>query len=237
MIDAQELARRISNINKAICNSSLKSDRNPDDVTLIAVSKYYPLELISMAIEAGVRDFGESYVKEGLEKIQTLVGHESFQCVRWHLLGHLQKNKAKKAVGVFDYIHSVDSVELAEIIDNEAQKLGKIQKVLIQPKLSDEDTKTGIDLDLIAEFTARIADMENVQLVGFMAIPPNFDNSESTRPYFQRLRTIRDEAIGRGHTSAVHLSMGMSDDYRVAIEEGATMVRVGSALFGPRQSN
>ncbi|MBF0519874.1 MAG: YggS family pyridoxal phosphate-dependent enzyme [Nitrospirae bacterium] len=234
MIDTQELDRRISDIHKAICNSSAKADRDPDEVTLIAVSKYYPAELVCIAMEAGVRDFGESYVKEGLEKIQTLTAHESFPCVRWHLLGHLQKNKVKKAVGVFDYIHSVDSPELAEIIDKEAKKLGMIQKVLIQPKLSDEDTKTGIEIDLLPELTTCIANMENVQLVGFMAIPPNLDNPEASRPYFQRLRTIRDEAIARGHTDAVHLSMGMSDDFRVAVEEGATMVRVGSALFGQR---
>ncbi|MEO5358417.1 MAG: YggS family pyridoxal phosphate-dependent enzyme [Nitrospirae bacterium YQR-1] len=237
MIDSQELAGRISNINKAICNTSIKTGRDPDDVTLIAVSKYYSTELVSVAVDLGVRDFGESYVKEGIEKIQSLAGHDSFACTRWHLLGHLQKNKAKKAVEFFNYIHSVDSTELALILDNEAKKSGKIQKILIQPKLSPEDTKTGIAVDSMPELLCAVAEMENLQLVGFMGIPPVFGDPQMSRPFFQRLRALRDDAIRGGFTTALHLSMGMSDDFRVAIEEGATMVRVGSALFGRREES
>jgi pyridoxal phosphate enzyme (YggS family) len=215
--------------------AALRGNRAPEDVTLIAVSKTHPPALIRRAIEAGARDLGENRVQEADAKISE-VGREA---ARWHLIGHLQANKARRAVALFDLIHSVDSVALARRLDRMCAEEGRAVAlpVLVQVDLAGEATKSGIErAELPALIETIRASCEHLRLSGLMALPPFFEDAEMVRPYFRRLRELRDRhrdggdfGDGRGE-----LSMGMSHDFEVAIEEGATMVRVGTSIFGER---
>jgi len=224
-----QIREALKAVHERISNSALKAGRDPQEITLVAVTKAVESSRIIDAIEAGLRIFGENRVQEAREKISNLKS----QITEWHLIGNLQTNKAKTAVQLFDLIHSVDSVKLAEEVNKQAEKIGKIQRVLVQVKLSEEETKHGIsegDLILLLE---RIRNLNNLKLEGLMTMPPFFEDPEMTRPYFKRLREIRDVAEKKGF-SLPELSMGMSNDFEVAIEEGATMVRIGTAIFGER---
>lgn len=214
----------------------MKVDRDPFSVNLIAVTKTVPIERIAESADAGIRLFGENRIQEAEPKVRAfreIATKEGYYNVEWHFIGHLQSNKVRKAVGLFDVIHSVDSVELAETINREAERIGKIQKVFIQVKLSHEQTKHGVAEEGFFELLKAVSTMENLNLVGLMTLPPYFEDPELSRPYFRRLAQLRDEAQARGYTIP-HLSMGMSHDCEVAIEEGATYIRVGTALFGQR---
>lgn len=200
----------------------------------MAVSKTVPAEPILEAVEAGIRMLGENYVQEAEQKINALKGRVP-ETVSWHLIGHLQKNKAKKAVALFDVIESLDSVELARRIDKVAREMGKYQRVLVQVKLSDEPTKSGIPEAELEDLLEAVARMQHLRVEGLMLLPPYFEDPEQTRPYFRRLRQLRDELHRKGYTFLKELSMGMSHDYEVAVEEGATIVRIGTAIFGPRR--
>ncbi|HSW61710.1 MAG TPA: YggS family pyridoxal phosphate-dependent enzyme [Dissulfurispiraceae bacterium] len=227
LTSASEVLRKMS-------HAAMRAGRQPDAVRLVAVSKSVPPERILEAMEAGLRVFGESRVQEARDKIALLrePSHE-FSGVQWHLIGHLQKNKAKQAIRLFDLIHSVDSVELADELNRHAADHGKVQRVLVEVKLSEEDTKQGIvesDLDALI---AHIRQCANLKLEGLMTMPPYDPDPEKARPYFHRLRELRAQAEKKGAVLP-ELSMGMSHDFGVAIEEGATMVRVGTAIFGGR---
>lgn len=204
--------------------AATRAGRDPRDVTLVAVTKGVRVEAMSAAIEAGLRVFGENRVQEALKKSKEL----GFAGIRWHMIGHLQKNKAKPAVGLFEMIHSLDSAELAGEINKHASALGKTQRALVEVKLSPEASKTGIEKERLGALLEAAGGMKNLKVEGLMAMPPYSDNPEDSRPYFRELRKL---ALSFGLRE---LSMGMSGDFEVAIEEGATLIRIGSAIFGGR---
>jgi pyridoxal phosphate enzyme (YggS family) len=230
-----ELAERLAVVRGRIAASAARSGRAPEDVTLIAVSKTHPAETLERAIAAGVRDLGENRVQEADEKI-TKLGRAT---ARWHLIGHLQANKARRAVALFDVMHSLDSVSLARRLDRLCLEEGlEAWPVLIQVDLAGEETKSGASEESLPELVQSVTACERLRLRGLMTLPPFFTDAEQARPYFRRLRELRDALADRGNFGPERgeLSMGMSHDFEVAIEEGATMVRVGTAIFGERQA-
>ena len=224
---AFSLAENLASIRDRIASAAVLSGRDPDEVKLIAVSKTHPPEVIREAMGVGISTFGENKVQEAESKISELV----LDGTEWHLIGHLQSNKARKAVQLFDVIHSVDSVDIAKRLERICSDEGRDRlDVLIQVDLAGEETKSGIAESGLPSLIDCLKTCERLKLIGLMVLPPFFDDAEATRPYFKRLRAIRDELLTGGE-----LSMGMSNDFEVAIEEGATMVRVGTALFGERE--
>ncbi|MCX8028183.1 MAG: YggS family pyridoxal phosphate-dependent enzyme [Thermodesulfovibrionales bacterium] len=226
----------LSLIYKRIFRAALRSDRDPKEITLLAVSKTFSLDRIIEAVDAGIRFFGENRVQEAEEKISrfsVIAQEQGYTNVKWHLVGHLQSNKVQKAVRLFDLIHSVDSKEILQRIDKEAAKIGKVQDILIQVKLSEEMTKHGIQQDEVIDVVRYANSLNNVRLQGLMTLPPYFENPEDVRPYFRRLFEIK-QRLSQSGFQMQHLSMGMSHDFEVAIEEGATIIRIGTAIFGER---
>jgi len=226
----KELCENIKNIYRRISHAAMRVERDPCDVKLIAVTKTVDTERIKEAIDWGLRIFGESRVQEAKEKISNFKFQISNSRIEWHLIGHLQKNKAKTAVQLFDLIHSIDSRGLTEELNNHAEKAGKIQRVLIQVKLSEEETKHGAGKEDVMNLIDAVMKMKNLKLEGLMTMPPYFDNPEMARPYFRDLRELRDNAKRLGY-KLPELSMGMTNDFEIAIEEGATMVRIGTGIF------
>ena len=210
-----------------------RSNRSPADVRLIAVSKTHPAATVIEAVRAGQLDFGENRVQEGLPKIDELLSSGS---IEWHLIGHLQTNKAKKAAAAFHWIHSIDSVELVQKLDAAAAEAHAQPKILIQVDLAHEATKSGAPMSDMPALIAAARSARSLVLSGLMIVPPIVENPEDARPWFRQLRGVRDALVAAGTPaeSLKELSMGMSHDFEVAIEEGATMVRVGSAIFGRR---
>ncbi len=229
-----QLLENIKNIYRKISSAAIRSGRSPFDVQLIAATKTVPVEKIREAVELGLRDIGENRVQEAKEKILKIEGgREGFE-LRWHLIGHLQKNKVKTAVQLFDLIHSLDSLALADLINKYAEKIEKTQRVLIQVKLSEEETKHGVAEEDLMGLIEAVSKMNNIKLEGLMTMPPYFDDPEKARPFFKKLRELRDEAEQKGF-QLPELSMGMTNDFEVAILEGATMVRIGTGIFGERK--
>ena len=208
------------------------SGRRADDVRLVAVCKTFPVEAVRAAYQAGQRDFGENKVQEALQKIDRTADLE----IRWHLIGHLQSNKARKAGQAFASIHSIDSIDLLRRVDAAAAERGAAPEVLIQVDLAGESTKHGARAGEIAAIARAGGECRAARLAGLMLLPPWSDDPEATRPYFRRLRELRHQLVAEGidPTHLRELSMGMSHDYEVAIQEGATIVRVGTAIFGKR---
>ncbi|MBW1739520.1 MAG: YggS family pyridoxal phosphate-dependent enzyme [Deltaproteobacteria bacterium] len=229
----ESIQSRLKRVQDRIKTVALSSGRDPKTVKLVAVSKTVPLDPIRAAIKAGVTVLGENYVQEAREKIEALKGEK----ISWHFIGHLQSNKAKYAVKLFDLIHSVDSLKLARELNKRANALDKVQKILIQVNISAEATKSGIDTEGVVDLVRQIAPLENLAICGLMTMPPYFNAPDKVRPYFRALRSlqvlIRDKAIP--HVDMTELSMGMTGDFEVAIEEGATLVRIGTAIFGERR--
>ncbi len=223
------LSERISSIFKKITYAALRAGRNPEEIKLVAVTKSQPLDKIIEAADLGLRIFGENRVQEAKQKIEKVTGFN----LEWHLVGHLQTNKTKEAVRLFTLIHSLDSEKLAIVINREAEKIGKIQRVLIQVKLSEEETKYGVNEEEVEGLLEKCQILKNIKIEGLMTIPPFYENPEDVRPYFRKLREIRNSLASK-YGYLRELSMGMSNDFEVAIEEGATFVRIGTALFGPR---
>jgi pyridoxal phosphate enzyme (YggS family) len=217
----------------------MRAGRNPEEVRLVAVTKTVDASAIEQAIAIGLRVFGESRVQEARDKIERF--NEKFSSseqigkplIEWHLIGHLQRNKAKHAVGLFDLIHTIDSFTLASEISRQAEKTGKIQKVLVQVKISAEESKHGVHEQELLPLLQQSAQLPSVRVEGLMCMPPFFESPEHARPYFRKIRALRDTAAESGY-GLRELSMGMSHDFEVAIEEGATLVRIGSAIFGER---
>ena len=234
MIEDQ-LGAQLAHVRAQIESAALKCGRLPHDVTLIAISKTHPASLVRAAIQLGASDIGENRVQEAEQKINE-VGRSA---ARWHLVGHLQANKARRAVQLFDVIHSLDSLDLARRLDRLCTEERKEElSVLIQVDLGHEETKTGIDQSELTELVDGLAGLERIRLVGLMTLPPFFDDPEEARPFFRRLRELRDE-LATQRAFGDHkgeLSMGMTHDFAVAIEEGATMIRVGTAIFGQREN-
>lgn len=207
--------------------------RPQNSVTLLAVSKLQPTEKIIKMYQEGQIDFGENYVQEALLKMDELKPYK----IRWHLIGHLQKNKVKQAVGVFDLIHSVDSRELLEKIDHRSAELKIKQKILIQINQGEEIKKTGFQSDDFLKEWEKIKSYENIKICGLMCLPPLFENPESVRPYFRNLKNLLEKIKKQTDLNAHplnELSMGTSHDFKIAVEEGATLLRIGTLLFGDR---
>jgi len=232
-MDEIELLNNLKEIYRKMAHAAMRAGRELSEVSLLAVTKTVDIDLIRKAVNIGLRKFGENRVQEAQKKIMSDELKALSEKIQWHLIGHLQKNKVKTAVGLFDLIHSVDSLELAEEIDSQAAKTGKQQRILIQVKLSEEETKHGAAEKDLFDLLRKAATLTHVKLEGLMTLPPFFDDPEKARPYFRKLSDLRKEAEGKGF-SLPELSMGMSHDFEVAIEEGATMVRVGTAIFGER---
>jgi pyridoxal phosphate enzyme (YggS family) len=233
-LDPSTVAANLAAVRERIAAAADRSGRTPESVRLIAVSKTFPAESVRAAIAAGHRDFGENKVQEAIPKIEAIEG--AGEQVRWHLIGHLQSNKARKAARPFDVIHSIDSADLLQKIDAAAREARRTPELLIQVDLAGEATKFGAAPDALQPIFDAAASLTNARLVGLMVLPPWSEDPEIARPYFRRLRELRDELGSRGVPAASlrELSMGMSHDFEVAIAEGATMVRVGTAIFGKR---
>jgi len=226
-----EISENLARVRERIETAARRSGREPERVRLVAVSKTVEPERVRQAIEAGVKILGENYAQEAQKKIEVL-GHD----VAWHFIGHLQTNKAKLAARLFDLIHSVDRVNLAQELDRQAKLQGKVLPVLLQVNIGGEMTKFGAQEKEILMLAERLSEMEGIKVKGLMAMPPFFEDPEASRPYFVELRKL-GERLGQQkipRISMEELSMGMSNDFEVAIEEGATLVRVGTAIFGPR---
>lgn len=227
-----DLKKRLENVKDRINKAALKCSRDPESILLVAVSKTIPANSVREAIEAGVTTLGESYVQEARNKFNVLGRYP----VSWHFIGHLQSNKAKYAVRLFDLIHSVDTLKLAGELNKQAKKVNKIQDVLIQINIGKEPSKSGSDIENARKLIKDIVLFENLSVKGLMAMPPFFNNPEKARPYFIALRNLRDQ-IQKAFPGVIlnELSMGMTGDFEVAIEEGATLVRIGTAIFGERR--
>lgn len=233
------LGARLGEIRRRVAECARRAGRTPEEVTLIAVSKTHAAETVRRALVAGVADFGENRVQEAEEKIEFIARADvgGAQRPRWHLIGHLQSNKARRAVKFFDLIHTVDSVELIERLERMCDEEARAElPLLLQIDLAGEETKAGAREDALPELIEKAGTCSRVRLAGLMTLPPFYEDVEQVRPFFRRLRELRDEWHGRGAFGGGRgeLSMGMSHDFEVAIEEGATMVRVGTAIFGAR---
>ena len=221
-----------------------RAGRDPASVTLVAVSKTVPVERIREAVEAGVTDLGENYIQEAQAKISAISGpgdagdDRRAALPRWHFIGHLQRNKAKVAARLFDSVQSVDSYPLARELDRRAGALERRLPVLVEVNLGEEESKFGVEEAAAVDLVRQVAALEHLRVNGLMTMPPFFDDPEDSRPYFSRLRALRDRIRGEGieRVSMDALSMGLSADFEVAIEEGATLVRVGTAIFGHRRT-
>ena len=226
------IKENFNKINKQIFDTAVSCDRKPESIQLIAVSKRKSAETVIECIEAGAKHLGENYIQEAIDKID-IIGKDT-AC--WHFIGHLQSNKAKVAVKYFEYIHTVDTFKLAKEIDKQARKIPKIQKILVQVNIGEEETKSGTDIENTIELVQQISALENLSLQGLMCMPPYFSDPEQARNYFKQLVQVKEKIVAQQNdtVSMEHLSMGMSNDFKVAIEEGSTMVRVGTSIFGRR---
>ncbi len=235
--DRRGVAERLAAVRSRIERAAARADRDPAGVCLIGASKRQPLDRIAAALACGLKDLGENYVQEAVRKQRELREHHPELTARWHGIGALQRNKAREAIDCFDLIHSVDRPSLAESLSKAAEKAGTTARVLLQVNLSGETSKAGAaEPDLPALLAFAVA-LPALCPIGLMTLPAPSDDPEAARPAFARLRELRDmlrEGAGGGHLT--ELSMGMSGDLEVAVEEGATMVRVGTALFGERET-
>jgi PLP dependent protein len=227
-----DIAANCRTIFERIGRAAARSGRDAGAVKLLAASKLQSAEKIRAAAAGGVRLVGENYVQEAAAKKPTISA-----AVEWHLIGHLQRNKAKAALDLFDVIESLDSVELARALDKEAGARGRVVRALIEVNLGGEAGKSGVAAERLQPLLESVATLRHVKVEGLMAVPPFSEDAESARPYFKQLRELRDKGktVAAANIDLKELSMGMSQDFEVAIEEGATLVRVGTALFGPRE--
>lgn len=223
------IADTFRSIRDRVDRAAADAGRDPRDITIVAVSKTVPAVRVQEAIDAGITLFGENKVQEARDKIPGLRGAFAF-----HLIGHLQSNKARDAVRLFEVIHTLDKESTARAVDHEAAKIGKRQKVLLQVNASGEDTKSGVSPDGVLPLARAIAVMEHLELLGVMTMAPFTDDEARIRAAFRTAKNVLDEINGALNSSLRELSMGMSSDYVLAIEEGATLVRIGTALFGER---
>lgn len=226
----ESIGERAAHVLGRVAQAAARSGRKGEEIRLVAVGKTKPVELIGEAIEAGLAVFGENYVQDAEEKIR------AFPQAEWHFIGKLQRNKVKKAVSLFSWIQTVDSLSLLEEISRRAGEAGKVLPVLAEVNLAGEESKAGVDPEALAELIEAAPGLPGISLKGLMAIPPWTEDPEETRPYFIRLRELLAECVSRGGAgpAMTELSMGMSNDFEAAIEEGATIVRVGTAIFGSR---
>lgn len=216
-------------INEKIKKAALKANRNPEEIKLVAVTKTSTIEQIKEAINAGVKIIGENKIQEAKEKYQILTAN-----IEWHLVGHLQTNKAKYAIEIFDCIHSVDSIKLAKEIDKRSLQFGKKTNVLVEVNVSGEETKYGIKPEEVESFLKEMSEFSRIRTRGLMTIAPIVEDKEEARSYFRKLRELSKEIKSKKikNIKMEYLSMGMTEDFEIAIEEGANMVRIGRGIFG-----
>ncbi len=227
-----DIAHNLATVRRRLEGAAHRAHRRPDSLRLIAVSKTFPVEAVCAAARAGQQDFGENRVQEGLDKVAAT----ATLGLTWHLIGHLQSNKAKKAAAVFHWIHSIDSLDLLKKVDAGAEDAGTRPQILLQVDLAQETTKFGADRSGVEELARAALACQAVELRGLMTVPPIAEDPEEARTWFRQLRELRDALVARGLPAAslAELSMGMSHDCEVAVDEGATLVRVGTAIFGRR---
>jgi pyridoxal phosphate enzyme (YggS family) len=232
MLDLATLRTRLAAVRERIAQAAGRAGRDPDSIRLVAISKTFGVEHIRCAAEEGQVDFGENKLQEAVAKMDATADLR----LRWHLVGHLQSNKARKAAGRFDMIHSLDRPEIGRALDEAAAAADRRLAVLAQVDLAGEPTKHGAREEDLASICEEARAWRAVKLVGLMLLPPAVDDPEAARPHFQALQVVRQRLLARGVPSSMlaELSMGMSHDFEVAVEEGATLVRVGSAIFGSR---
>jgi len=229
------IAARVATVRERIARAAERAARSPDKVTLVAVSKTFPAESVRAAFDAGVRQFGENRVQEAEAKIEALQDLRE-EGLRWHLVGHLQSNKARRALELFDVFESLDSLDLARRLSRLAREAGRTARALLQVDLAGEATKFGLPEGEAHAALEEIRGLDELRVEGLMVLPPYREDPEQTRPYFQRLRALRDQVAAEGLLDGQELSMGMSHDFEVAVEEGATIVRIGTAIFGEREA-
>lgn len=226
------IKENLEKIRERIATAALRAGRDPQSVGLVAVSKKIDSRLIEEAIACGQTIFGENYMQEAKEKISRLQA-----AAQWHFIGHIQSKKAKDAAVLFDLVHTVDSLKLAKALDKHAGLAGRTLSVLVQINVGGETQKEGVAPELAEELLAAMGELANLRVRGLMTMPPFMDNPEDVRPFFRTLRQLAEHFAAKGYfdrSDGFELSMGMSGDFEVAVEEGATLVRVGTALFGPR---
>ncbi|NQT95943.1 MAG: YggS family pyridoxal phosphate-dependent enzyme [Candidatus Omnitrophica bacterium] len=225
------ISRNLAQVREKIAKAAERAGRNPKDITLVSVTKQATVDQVREAVSSGITDIGENRVNDGLLKYEKL-GAVS-QGLRWHMIGHLQTNKVRKALDIFDTIHSLDSLHLAEEIDNRAKAISKRVDCFIEVSVSGEASKYGIEPKDAEQFIVKVSSLSNIHIIGLMTMAPFVDDAEITRPYFAKLRQLRDNLRSQNipNTAIRELSMGMTQDFEVAIEEGATVVRIGSAIF------
>ncbi len=228
MVDIAGNCRRVL---EGVRRAAERSGRDPGQVKLLAATKTQPVSAVRAAVEAGVRLLGENYVQEAQAKKEVVGGH-----AEWHLIGHLQRNKARAAVDLFSVIQTLDNLRLARILDREGREQGRDIHVLAEVNLAGERSKTGVAGEGLVPLLREVSELERVRVRGLMIVPPFAEDPEASRPYFRRLRELRDSVndLGLPNVALEELSMGMTHDYEVAVGEGSTLVRVGTALFGPR---
>jgi len=227
------IEQKIAEIRGRIACAAERSGRSPAGITLVAVTKTFPVENVREALTAGIKDIGESRIQEAQPKFEQLGG--ALERVRKHLIGHLQTNKAKKAVELCDMIQSVDSLRLAQEINKHAAASAKVRDCLLEVKVSGEETKFGLSPEEIRGVAAQVGELSSIRVCGLMAMAPYFDDPEQARPYFRHAKEIFNKLSSSFDPSQFTvLSMGMSNDFEVAIEEGSTLVRIGTAIFGER---
>jgi pyridoxal phosphate enzyme (YggS family) len=220
---------RLEEVRAEIEQAAAKSGRNVQEIELIAVSKAHDIEKIREAIAGGQLLFGENKVQEARAKIPLLPSH-----LRWHFIGHLQKNKIRHALPLFELIHSIDSVDLASQVERIGKEDGLFPRILLQVNVAGEGSKFGFKPETLMESMEQLLELQRLSIEGLMTIPPLAPDAEKSRPHFARLQSLRSELEERFRIKLPHLSMGMSDDFAVALEEGATLVRIGTRIFGPR---
>jgi pyridoxal phosphate enzyme (YggS family) len=226
-----DVAANYRTLLQRIGEAAAKAGRDPGEIRLLGAAKSQSVELVRSAIGAGVKLIGENYVQEAQDKKKQIAN-----IAEWHMIGHLQRNKARAAVEIFDMIQSLDNIALARELNKEASKRNKVVRVLVEVNLAGEESKSGIAKDKVEELLGAASELANLRVEGLMAVPPFRENPEDVRSYFQTLRELRERLCERrvANVDLRELSMGMTHDYTVAVEEGATIVRVGTALFGPR---
>ena len=233
MNDIVQVIKNIKDINNKISEAAKKSGRKKEEITIVAVTKTFPVEAWNISIKAGLFAIAENRIKETEVKYDSIIMTAGIEL---HLIGHLQTNKVRKAIKMFDIIQTVDSIRLANKINTIAKENNKIQNIYIQVNSGKDPKKTGFCVEKIFENIKTISLLENLKIKGIMTIPPNLKNKEKLRNIYKKTKKIRDEVYGNIDTSCTDLSMGMTNDYSIAIEEGATHVRIGTGIFGSRKT-
>lgn len=236
----EKIAERLESVKARLARAAERAGRSPDEITLVAVTKTHPVDLIRKAYDLGVRHFGENRPEEALPKIEALnarLDSEGLPKPTWHMIGHIQHRKVKMVIGRYALIHSVDTVKLARRLDTRIREAGlDVQPVLLEVNVSGEPTKYGFKQDELPGAVEEILKLDRLQVQGLMTVAPIVEDPEEVRPVFRRLRELMDELKERFPEAPWrHLSMGMTDDFEVAVEEGSTIVRIGRAIFGPRE--